>query len=308
MSVKLNDFATGVTVAETDHVVGYTTTSAGGERKWTLASLRNSLITGAATTIDTENLTTSRAIISDTNGKITASAITSTELAQLGGIKTNVTIQTQIDAKGSGTVTRVTGSGPISVTSDTTTPVVSIAAATTSADGVMSSGDKSRLDDASSVNGLVKCNGSGNFSAAIAGIDYLTGASNIVKAYGTVYWSGNNRSTDPTATFQWIESNNIASITWVKRGVYKLTFSNPMANKRYSVVGSVNLPIDITSSPYTTLGNWYDSGSGRDSMAGNENVALFTNKETTYFYACFHSNETTTADFENTNGFSFIVI
>lgn len=37
----------------------------------------------------------------------------------------------------------------------------------------MSATDKGRLDDASTVTGLVKCNGTGNFSAAVAGTDYL---------------------------------------------------------------------------------------------------------------------------------------
>jgi hypothetical protein len=45
-------------------------------------------------------------------------------------------------------------------------------AATVSANGFMSATDKSRLDDASGVNGLVKCNGSGDFSVASAGTDY----------------------------------------------------------------------------------------------------------------------------------------
>jgi hypothetical protein len=44
--------------------------------------------------------------------------------------------------------------------------------ATTSVAGFMSATDKSRLDDASGVNGLVKCNGSGDFSVASAGTDY----------------------------------------------------------------------------------------------------------------------------------------
>jgi len=47
---------------------------------------------------------------------------------------------------GSGTVTGVTGVAPISVTASSTTPEVSITAATTSAAGSMSSSDKSKLD------------------------------------------------------------------------------------------------------------------------------------------------------------------
>jgi hypothetical protein len=99
MSVKLSDFASGVTLTDTDHVVGYSNTNTGGERKWTVANLRNSLITGAATTIDTENLTVSRALISDASGKVAASSITSTQLAQLDGITTTETIQSQLNKK-----------------------------------------------------------------------------------------------------------------------------------------------------------------------------------------------------------------
>ena len=47
---------------------------------------------------------------------------------------------------GSGTVTNVTGTAPIQVATGTTTPVVSIAAATTSVAGSMSSADKTKLD------------------------------------------------------------------------------------------------------------------------------------------------------------------
>lgn len=52
---------------------------------------------------------------------------------------------------GSGTVTNVSGTAPISVATGTTTPVVSIAAATTSAAGSMSSSDKAKVDNLSTV-------------------------------------------------------------------------------------------------------------------------------------------------------------
>ena len=59
-------------------------------------------ITGAATTIDTENLTTSRALVSDANGKVAVSATTSTELGHVSGVTS--AIQTQLDGK-QGTLT-----------------------------------------------------------------------------------------------------------------------------------------------------------------------------------------------------------
>ena len=54
-------------------------------------------ITGAATTIDTENLTVSRALVSDTNGKVAVSATTSTELGHVSGVTS--AIQTQLNGK-----------------------------------------------------------------------------------------------------------------------------------------------------------------------------------------------------------------
>ena len=54
-------------------------------------------ITGAATTIDTEDLTVSRALVSDANGKVAISTTTSTELGHVSGVTSS--IQTQLDNK-----------------------------------------------------------------------------------------------------------------------------------------------------------------------------------------------------------------
>ena len=54
-------------------------------------------ITGAATTITDGNLTASHALVSDANGKVSVSAVTSTELGYLDGVTSNV--QTQLDKK-----------------------------------------------------------------------------------------------------------------------------------------------------------------------------------------------------------------
>lgn len=54
-------------------------------------------ITGAATTITEDNLTASRALISNSSGKVAVSAVTSTELGYLDGVTSNV--QTQLDGK-----------------------------------------------------------------------------------------------------------------------------------------------------------------------------------------------------------------
>ena len=54
-------------------------------------------ITGAATTIDTENLTVSRALASDANGKVAVSTTTSTELGHVSGVTS--AIQAQLNGK-----------------------------------------------------------------------------------------------------------------------------------------------------------------------------------------------------------------
>lgn len=62
-----------------------------------LVNTKQNIITGAATTIDTENLTTNRALVSDASGKVAVSAVTSTELGYLDGVTSNV--QTQLNSK-----------------------------------------------------------------------------------------------------------------------------------------------------------------------------------------------------------------
>jgi len=54
-------------------------------------------VTGAATTIVSSDLDTSKALVSDGSGKVAASAVTTTELGYLSGVTDNV--QTQIDSK-----------------------------------------------------------------------------------------------------------------------------------------------------------------------------------------------------------------
>lgn len=58
---------------------------------------KQATITGAATTITSNNLTASRVLVSDANGKVAASSVTSTELGYLSGVTSS--IQTQLNAK-----------------------------------------------------------------------------------------------------------------------------------------------------------------------------------------------------------------
>ncbi len=71
-------------------------------------------ITGGASTVVTDNLDPSRALVSDGSGKIAVSAVTSTELGYLDGVKSNV--QTQLDGKSSTSHThnKIDSRGPVS--------------------------------------------------------------------------------------------------------------------------------------------------------------------------------------------------
>jgi hypothetical protein len=63
----------------------------------TQLNAKQATITGAATTIDTEDLTASRALVSDGSGKVAVSSVTSTEIGYVSGVTSP--IQTQINTK-----------------------------------------------------------------------------------------------------------------------------------------------------------------------------------------------------------------
>ena len=80
------------TTAEINYVDGVTS------NVQTQLNAKQATITGAATTIDDTNLTASRALVSDSSGKVAVSAVTSTELSYLDGVTSN--LQTQINNVG----------------------------------------------------------------------------------------------------------------------------------------------------------------------------------------------------------------
>lgn len=83
----------GVTAstAEINHLVGVTSSIQ------SQLNAKQTTVTGAATTIISSNLATSRALVSDGSGKVAVSAVTSTELGYLDGVTSS--IQTQLNAK-----------------------------------------------------------------------------------------------------------------------------------------------------------------------------------------------------------------
>ena len=79
-----------VTTAELAHLSGVTSAIQ------TQLNAKQATITGAATSIDDADLTASRALASDSSGKVAVSAVTATELGHLDGVTS--AIQTQLDA------------------------------------------------------------------------------------------------------------------------------------------------------------------------------------------------------------------
>jgi hypothetical protein len=108
---NFNIGGTGVTAtaAELNYVDGVTSAIQ------TQIDAKQAAITGAATTIVSSNLTASRALVSNSSGKVAVSAVTSTELGYLDGVTS--AIQTQLNSKPAayaGEVTTSSGTATIS--------------------------------------------------------------------------------------------------------------------------------------------------------------------------------------------------
>lgn len=93
---KLDGIATGATKVVVDSALSTSSTNA-IQNKIVTTELngKQSTITGAATTITSSNLTASRALASDSSGKVAVSAVTSAELGYLSGVTSE--IQTQLN-------------------------------------------------------------------------------------------------------------------------------------------------------------------------------------------------------------------
>lgn len=111
-------------VSRLDGLIGNTTVS---QQITSAVSSKQDTITGAATTITGNNLTASRALVSDANGKVGVSDVTSTELGYLDGVTSSV--QTQLNAK----VQKITTTASLPVASwSSNTQTVSVSGVTES--------------------------------------------------------------------------------------------------------------------------------------------------------------------------------
>lgn len=158
-------------------------------------------ITGAASTIDTEDLTINRAVISNASGKIAVSAVTSTELGYVSGVTS--AIQTQLNAKQASdaeltAIAALATNGVIVKTGAGTAATRTITAGTgitvTDGDGVSANptissgyaGEVSFFARNSAPSGWLKANG-----AAVSRTTYAT----LFAAIGTTFGVGDGSTT-----------------------------------------------------------------------------------------------------------------
>lgn len=217
----------------------------------TALDAKQATVTGGASTIASSNLTANRALISNGSGKVAVSAVTSTELGYLDGVTSN--LQTQLDAKASSSHTHsYAGSSSVggaatsanklntdagsatqpvyfsdgipvattytlgkSVPSDAKFTDTTYSAATTSANGLMSSTDKKRVDSMSGSYSL------GSFASKTvadlqAALDtWLNSYVNIANASAkfqasqdwVTAWNSGNTSTTISAGGTWTVTN-----------------------------------------------------------------------------------------------------
>lgn len=115
--VTLSQLGVNATATELNYVDGVTSSIQ------TQLDSKQATITGGATTITGSNLTASRALVSDSSGKVAVSAVTSTELGYLDGVTSSV--QTQLDGKAASGHTHIYY-GECSTAADTVAKTVTV--------------------------------------------------------------------------------------------------------------------------------------------------------------------------------------
>jgi len=169
-----------------------------------------------------------------------------------------------------GTVTSVSGTAPVSVATGTSTPVISMAAATSAANGYMTSTYASKLDGISAgatVNTLTA--GTGISVSASTGASTIanTGVTSLTAA-GTVTVSASTGGITITGTGGSGTVTSVATGNGLSGGTITSTGTLVLACPGFNTVGSyAQVRINGNGNPYTlTSGNNYSAGSGTAGM------------------------------------------
>jgi hypothetical protein len=179
-----------------------------------------------------------------------------------------------VAAGGTGTVTNVTGTLPITVATGTTTPVIAINAATNAAAGAIeiatlaeaATGTDATLaltpstgvpKDAATMTGAALIPGGNDAARPGTPVTGMTrynsqgGTPVNLEYYDGSSWTAVSRGASVGSTVAWVNftgagaaaiqgSGNISSVTRVSAGLYSLTFINALSSANYSVTGATS--------------------------------------------------------------------
>jgi len=274
------------------------TSDGSGAGAWAAASTS---LSGSGSTIDTETLTSSRAIISNSDGNIDISDVTTTELGYLDGVTS--AIQTQLNAKGTvsalsdlnitSTATELNVLDGVTATTaelnytDGVTSAIqtqldskqaSDADLTDLADGTLSASKVENneyfITSAGSSGQIWTSDGSGAGGwAASSGATNVTGLSDALVEDNSIYIGNDPSSTTSTAQYNVsLGSTSLDAITTGDANV-SIGYNALTAN----TTGSGNTAYGRSSLSSNTGGEWnvaQGSWSLRDNTTGDDNVAV----------------------------------
>ena len=276
-SLTLNSTEITATGTELNYVDGVTSSIQ------TQLDSKQIAITGAATTIVSNDLTPNMALVSDANGKVAASDITSTELGYLDGVTSS--IQTQLDSKIS--------AGLVSVTENSNTGY-RLASANASNHGDIGDGglDLSYQPSASTTTGSTgdystamgyETTASGGSSTAMGSNTTASGGSSIAMGYDT-------KASSLGTTAMGFGSTASADISTAMGNYTTASGLNSTA------MGAVTAASGNTS---TAMGN-YTTATGDNSTAMGNNTSTSGGNSTAMGYFTTASGDNSTAMGSNT--------
>ena len=294
-------YVDGVTSAiqtQLNDIVTRATANTSGDTAAAVESRRVANIAGAVSTITTGNLTASRAVVSDSSGKVAASAVTSTELGYVDGVTS--AIQTQIDSKQAtitGAATTIDdadltasravvsdGSGKVAVSAVTATEVGYLdgvsSAIQTQIDSKQATitGAATTIDDADlTASRAVVSDGSGKVAVSAVTsteIGYLDGVSSAIQTQlnakaplaGATFTGQVNMSDDLVVTGNLTVNGDTTTVN----------SENKVIQDRFIMLANA-----VSGAPSADVGIFFNRGtSGNAALYYDESVKFFTLSET----------------------------